>query len=143
MPDEYVITELWDLFWLYADNAFAALTQKSIFALVIQGVLIAFSFWDRNSRFFVILAAIGVYSVHGSISVWISLKRRKLAAERLCRIKYRQYILAVKLRCKKPLYKEILFIPENNAEDNFSEIYNLKYINYGYGMNLERNYIYG
>lgn len=143
MPDEYVITELWDLFWLYVDNAFTALTQKSIFALVIQGVLIAFSFWDRNSRFFVILAAIGVYSVYGSISVWISLKRRMLAAERLTEIKYRQYILAAVLRHKKPLYKEILFIPENNAKDNFAEIYNLKYMNYGYGMNLERNYIYG
>lgn len=138
MPDEYVITELWDLLWLYVDNAFAALTQKSIFVLIIQGVLIAFSFWDKNSRFFVVLAAIGVYSVYGSISVWISLKRQKLAAESLCRIKYRQYILAVKLKCRKPLYKEILFIPENNKEDNFRTIYNLYYT-----LNMERNYIYG
>lgn len=140
MPDEYVITELWDLLWLYADNAFTALTQKSIFVLIIQGVLLAFSFWDRNSRFFVILAAIGVYSVYGSFSVWISLKRRKPAAEILYRSKYRQYILTAALRCGKPLYKKILFIPENTKEDNFAEIYKPKYY---HAMNLERNYIYG
>lgn len=140
MPDEYVITELWDLLWLYADNAFAALTQKSICALIIQGVLLTFSFWDRNSRFFVILAAVGVYSVYGSLSVWISIKRRKLAAERLIETKYRQYILAADLRHKKTLYKEILFIPENNKEDISAKLYNQNNFTY---INLERNYIYG
>lgn len=140
MLDDYLVTELWDLLWLYVGNAFAALTQKSIAALIIQGVLITFSFWDRNSRFFVILAAVGVYSVYGSLSVWISIKRRKLAAERLIETKYRQYILAADLRHKKPLYKEILFIPENNKEDIFAKLYNQDKCFY---INLERNYIYG
>lgn len=140
MPDEYAVTEIWDMLCCYLDKTFEALTQKSVIWLVIQGVLLAFSFWDRNSRFFVILAAIGVYSVYGSLAVWISIKRLKLAAERMCETKYRQYILAADFRHKKPLYKEILFIPENNKEDNFLNLY--KQYNYTQ-IKSERNYIYG
>ena len=81
-----------------------------------------------------------LYKEYGSFSVWISLKRRKPAAEILYRSKYRQYILTAALRCGKPLYKKILFIPENTKEDNFAEIYKPKYY---HAMNLERNYIYG
>lgn len=138
MPDEYVITELWDLFWLYVDNAFTALTQKSIFVLIIQGVLIAFSFWDKNSRLFVILTAIGVYSVYGSLSVWVNIRRIELAAKRQRETRYRQYRLAINLRHRNLLYDEIIFIPEaNNKEDNFTKIYNLECTS-----RMERNYIY-
>lgn len=138
MLDDYLVTELWDLFWLYADNAFAALTQKSIFVLIIQGVLIAFSFWDKNSRLFVILAAIGVYSVYGSLSVWINLRRMELAAKRQREAKWKQYRLAINLRHRNLLYEEIIFIPEaNNEEDNFKKIYDSEYT-----TNFERNYNY-
>lgn len=142
MPDEYVITELWDLFWIYFDNAFTAFMQKSIFVLIIQGVLIAFSFWDRNSRFFVILAAIGVYSVYGSLSVWVNLRRIELEEKRQREAKYRQYRRAINLRHRKLPYDEIIFIPEpNNSEDNLNKIYNIEY-NY-FELKLGRNYIYG
>lgn len=142
MPDEYVITELWDLFWIYFDNAFTAFMQKSIFVLIIQGVLIAFSFWDRNSRFFVILAAIGVYSVYGSLSVWVNLRRIELEEKRQREAKYRQYRRAINLRHRKLPYDEIIFIPEpNNNEDNLNKIYNMEY-NY-FELKLGRNYIYG
>lgn len=138
MLDDYLVTELWDLFWLYADNAFAALTQKSIFVLIIQGVLIAFSFWDKNSRLFVILTAIGVYSVYGSLSVWINLRRMELAAKRQREAKWKQYRLSINLRHRNLLYEEIIFIPEaNNEEDNFKKIYNSEYT-----TNFERNYNY-
>lgn len=142
MPNEYVITELWDLFWIYFDNAFTAFMQKSIFVLIIQGVLIAFSFWDRNSRFFVILAAIGVYSVYGSLSVWVNLRRIELEEKRQREAKYRQYRRAINLRHRKLPYDEIIFIPEpNNSEDNLNKIYNMEY-NY-FELKLGRNYIYG
>lgn len=142
MPDEYVITELWDLFWIYVDNTFTAFMQKSIFVLIIQGVLIAFSFWDRNSRFFVILAAIGVYSVYGSLSVWVNLRRIELEEKRQREAKYRQYRRAINLRHRKLPYDEIIFIPEpNNSEDNLNKIYNMEY-NY-FELKLGRNYIYG
>lgn len=138
MLDDYLVTELWDLFWLYVGNAFAALTQKSIFVLIIQGVLIAFSFWDKNSRLFVILAAIGVYSVYGSLSVWVSLRRMELAAKRQREAKWKQYRLAINLRHKNLTYDEIIFIPEtNNNEDNFIKIYSSEY-----KTNFERNYNY-
>ncbi len=138
MIPEYLVTELWDLFWLYVGNAFAALTQKSIFVLIIQGVLIAFSFWDKNSRLFVILAAIGVYSVYGSLSVWVSLRRMELAAKRQREAKWKQYRLAINLRHRNLSYDEIIFIPEvNNSEDNFNKIYNSEYT-----TNFERNYNY-
>lgn len=139
MITEYVVTELWDLFWLYADNAFTAFMQKSIFVLIIQGVLIAFSIWDRNSRFFVVLSAIGVYSVYGSISVWVNMHGIELAAKRQSEARYRQYRRALNLRHRKLPYDEIIFIPEiNNDTDNFNKIYTAEY-----KMNFERNYIYG
>lgn len=138
MPDEYVITELWDLFWLYVDNAFTAFMQKSIFVLIIQGVLIALSFWDKNSRFFVILTAIGVYSVYGSLSVWVNLRRIELEEKRQREAKYRQYRRTINLRHRNLLYDEIIFIPEaNNDEDNFTKLYNSEYT-----TNFERNYNY-
>lgn len=138
MLDDYLVTELWDLFWLYVSNTFAALTQKSIFVLIIQGVLIAFSFWDKNSRLFVILAAIGVYSVYGSLSVWVSLRRMELAAKRQREAKWKQYRLAINLRHRNLTYDEIIFIPEtNNNKDNFIKIYNSEY-----QTNFERNYNY-
>ncbi len=139
MITEYVVTELWDLFWLYADNAFTAFMQKSIFVLIIQGVLIAFSIWDRNSRFFVVLSAIGVYSVYGSISVWVNMHGIELAEKRQSEARYRQYRRALNLRHRKLPYDEIIFIPEiNNDTDSFNKIYTAEY-----KMNFERNYIYG
>lgn len=138
MPDEYVITELWDLFWLYVDNAFTAFMQKSIFVLIIQGVLIALSFWDKNSRFFVILTAIGVYSVYGSLSVWVNLRRIELEEKRQREAKYRQYRRTINLRHRNLLYDEIIFIPEtNNDGDNFTKLYISEYT-----TNFERNYNY-
>lgn len=142
MPDEYVITELWDLFWLYVDNAFTAFMQKSIFVLIIQGVLLALSFWDKNSRFFVILTAVGVYSVYGSLSVWVNLRRIELEEKRQREARYRQYRRAINLRHRKLPCDEIIFIPEtNNDEDNLNKIYNMEY-NY-FKLKLGRNYIYG
>ena len=138
MLDDYLVTELWDLFWLYVSNTFAALTQKSIFVLIIQGVLKAFSFWDKNSRLFVILTAIGVYSVYGSLSVWVSLRRMELAAKRQREAKWKQYRLSINLRHRNLLYDEIIFIPEaNNSEDNFGNLYSSEYT-----TNFERNYNY-
>lgn len=142
MPDEYVITELWDLFWLYVDNAFTAFMQKSIFVLIIQGVLLALSFWDKNSRFFVILTAVGVYSVYGSLSVWVNLRRIELEEKRQREARYRQYRRTINLRHRKLPCDEIIFIPEaNNDEDNLNKIYNMEY-NY-FELKLGRNYIYG
>ena len=138
MIPDYLVTELWDLLWLYAGNAFTALTQKSIFVLIIQGVLKAFSFWDKNSRLFVILTAIGVYSVYGSLSVWVNLRRMELAAKRQREAKWKQYRLSINLRHRNLLYEEIIFIPEaNNEEDNFRKAYNSEY-----NINFERNYNY-
>lgn len=138
MIDDYLVTELWDLLWLYVGNAFTALTQKSIFVLIIQGVLFTLSFWDKNSRLFVILTAIGVYSVYGSLSVWVDLRRMELAAKRQREAKWKQYRLALNVRHRNLTYDEIIFIPEvNNKEDNFRKIYKLKYT-----TNFERNYNY-
>ena len=138
MIDDYLVTELWDLLWLYVGNAFTALTQKSIFVLIIQGVLFTLSFWDKNSRLFVILTAIGVYSVYGSLSVWVDLRRMELAAKRQREAKWKQYRLSINLRHRNLLYEEIIFIPEaNNEEDNFRKVYDLEY-----NINFERNYNY-
>ena len=138
MIDDYLVTELWDLLWLYVGNAFTALTQKSIFVLIIQGVLFTLSFWDKNSRLFVILTAIGVYSVYGSLSVWVDLRRMELAAKRQREAKWKQYRLALNVRHRNLTYDEIIFIPEvNNKEDNFRKLYNSEY-----AMNFERNYNY-
>lgn len=140
MPYEYVIAEIWNIIDRRIGKAFEALTQKSVIWLIMQGALLAFSLWDKNSRLFVILTAIGVYSVYGSISVWISIKRLKLAAERLNKTRCRQYILAAELRHKKPPHKEILFIPEINKEDSFIAPYGR---NDHIQIKWERNYIYG
>lgn len=141
LPDDYVVTELWDLLWLYAGNAFAELTQKSIFVLIIQGVLKTLSFWDKNSRLFVMLTSIGVYSVYGSLSVWVDLSRIELAARQMRESKCRQYRLSLNTRHRKNYYDEILFIPDvNNDEDNFIKSHNTEYY---CKNNLERNYIYG
>ncbi|MDE7289263.1 MAG: hypothetical protein K2N71_07165 [Oscillospiraceae bacterium] len=138
MIPEYLVTELWDLLWLYAGNAFTALTQKSIFVLIIQGVLKTLSFWDKNSRLFVILTAIGVYSVYGSLSVWVDLRRMELAAKRQREAKWKQYRLAINVRHRNLIYDEIIFIPEiNNDEDYFGNLYNLEYT-----TNFEGNYNY-
>lgn len=138
MIDDYLVTELWDLLWLYVGKAFTALTQKSIFVLIIQGVLFTLSFWDKNSRLFVILTAIGVYSVYGSLSVWVNLRRMELAAKRQREAKWKQYRLSINLRHRNLLYDEIIFIPEtNNKEDNFNKIYDSEYT-----TNFERNYNY-
>ena len=138
MIDDYLVTELWDLLWLYVGNAFTALTQKSIFVLIIQGVLFTLSFWDKNSRLFVILTAIGVYSVYGSLSVWVDLRRMELAAKRQREAKWKQYRLSINLRHRNLLYDEIIFIPEtNNSEDNYRKLYNSEYT-----TNFERNYNY-
>lgn len=126
--DDYVVTELWDMLCRYAGNAFAALTQRSVVWLVIQGVLIAYSFWDRNSRFFVLLSAIGLYSVHGSISVRVNINRMELAAKQMRESKCRQYRLSLGTRRRKNYCDEILFIPDiNNDEDNFVKIYDKEY----------------
>lgn len=135
---DYFVTELWDLFWLFADKAFETLTQKSVAMLIIQGVLITLSFWDKNSRLFVILTAIGVYSVHGSLSVWVNLRRMELAAKRQREAKWKQYRLAINVRHRNLTYDEIIFIPEiNNDEDKFGKLYNSEYT-----TNFERNYNY-
>ena len=138
MIDDYLVTELWDLLWLYVGNAFTALTQKSIFVLIIQGVLFTLAFWDKNSRLFVILTAIGVYSVYGSLSVWVDLRRMELAAKRQREAKWKQYRLSINLRHRNLFYEEIIFIPEtNNEEDNFRKLYKQEYT-----TNFERNYNY-
>ncbi|MDE5742189.1 MAG: hypothetical protein K2H90_07050 [Oscillospiraceae bacterium] len=138
MINDYLVTELWDLLCLYAANAFTALTQKSIFVLIIQGVLITLSFWDKNSRLFVILTAIGLYSVYGSFSVWVDLRRMELAAKQQSEVKWKQYRRTINLRHRNLLYDEIIFIPEtNNEEDNFNKLYRMEY-----ATNFERNYNY-
>lgn len=138
MLDEYVVTELWDLFWLYVYNAFTAFMQKSVVWLIIQGVLLALSFWDKNSRLFVILTSIGVYSVHGSFAVWVNIRRKELAAKRRSETRYRQYRLSRNLRHRKLTYEEIIFIPEiNNDKDIFDKLYNMYCT-----KNFERNFIY-
>ena len=96
---------------LYIEKVFETLTQKSVIWLIIQGVLLTFSLWDKNSRFFVILAAIGIYSVHGSLSVRISLKRMETAAKRLCEIRSRQFERSLDIRKEKLSQNEQMFIP--------------------------------
>ena len=110
---EYYDTDsyFYDMLELYCEKAAYTLAQKSVVLLIIQGVLIAFSIWDKNSRFFVILAAIGIYSVHGSFSVRISLRRKELAAKRLCEIKRKQFARSIDTRREKLAVTEEIFIP--------------------------------
>ncbi|MBP1560461.1 MAG: hypothetical protein J6C96_04375 [Oscillospiraceae bacterium] len=107
-------------FWDYLDaltlKAFEFLTQKSLITLVIQGVLLTFSLWDKNSRFFVILAAIGVYSIRVNFSVWDNIRRRELAERRTQESRSRQYAL---LRSRGPeKFRELMFIPEEEIPDD-------------------------
>lgn len=120
MLDDYVAAETWDMLCLYAERAFEAFTQKSVILLIIQGILILFSFRDGNVRFFAILSAIGLYSVYGSASVWISVRRMELAAKRLSETRRRQFMLALDVRHKNTSYSEMIFIPEESgSEDNY------------------------
>ena len=96
---------------LYFAKAADALVHKSVISLIIQGVLLAFSLWDKNSRFFVILTAIGIYSVHGSISVRISLRRLEQAAKKLCETRCRQFTRSIDTRREKINSGEEIFIP--------------------------------
>lgn len=119
---EYYDTDsyIYDMLELYCKKAADFLVQKSIVLLIIQGVLLAFSLWDKNSRFFVILAAIGIYSVYGSLSVRISLRRIELAEKKLCEIKRRQFMRSLDIRREKFIGEEEIFIPvkEQGSEDH-------------------------
>ena len=143
MVADYYNDELWDMVDIYISKAFQAMTQENVIWLIIQSVLIAFSVWDKNSRFFVILAAVGLYSVYGSIAVWVNIRRIELEEKKQSESKYRQYRLAVNLRHKKPSYNEILFIPEiNNDEDCLNKLYSANAYGRYIKMNIERNYLY-
>ena len=110
---EYYDTDryFYDMLELYTARAADILLHKSVVMLIIQGVLLAFSLWDKNSRFFVILAAIGIYSVHGSLSVRISLRRMELAAKKLCETRCRQFARSIDVRREKFSPGEEMFIP--------------------------------
>ncbi|MBQ8176270.1 MAG: hypothetical protein IJ035_04435 [Oscillospiraceae bacterium] len=103
--------ETWNMIDLYINRIFEFLTQKSVVVLIIQAITLAFSAWDKNSGLFVILANIGVYSVYGSISVWISIRRRELAVRKLDEYRKKQYDRSIEVRRDEQLYSE-LFIPE-------------------------------
>ena len=107
---EYYNTEFYDMLELYVNRIFEILTQKSVILLIIQGITLAFSAWDKNSRLFVILANIGVYSVYGSISMWISIRRRVLEERKLEEYRKKQYDRSIDVRRDEQLYSE-LFIP--------------------------------
>lgn len=107
---DYYNAEFFDMLDSYINRAFEIMTQKSVVLLIIQGVLLAFSIWDKNSRFFVILATIGVYSVHGNISIWISIYRRELAARKLDESRRKQYNISIDIRRSNQFCWEI-FIP--------------------------------
>ena len=144
MLDDYIAAETWDMLCLYAERAFEAFTQKSVILLIIQGVLILFSFWDRSGCFFVILSAVGLYSVYGSISVWVSVRRMELAAKQLSETRCRQFMLALSVRHKNTPYSEMIFIPEENkGEDNYKMTNKLHGREYTFnGKKFERNYSY-
>ena len=103
---------IWDMLDHRICRAFDAFTRESVISLIIQGVLIAMSLWDKNARFFVILSAIGIYSVYGSISVWVNIRRMELAEKRRSELRYRQYRLAADIRNKSIFCDGILFMPE-------------------------------
>lgn len=110
---------------LYINRIFEFLTQKSVVVLIIQAITLAFSAWDKNSGLFVILANIGVYSVYGSISVWISIRRRELAEKKLDEYRKKQYDRSIDVRRDEQLYSE-LFIPvkeQSAAERPNSKFY--------------------
>ena len=106
----YTNPQIWDIMDYFILKAFEILTQKSVVTMVIQGIVLAFSLWDKNSRLFVILAAIGVYSVYGSISMWVSIYRRELAARKLDESRKKQYDREINVRHEETMYST-LFIP--------------------------------
>lgn len=108
---DYYNDETRNMVDLYINRIFEFLTQKSVVVLIIQAITLAFSAWDKNSGLFVILANIGVYSVYGSISVWISIRRRELAVRKLDEHRKKQYDRSIEVRRDEQLYSE-LFIPE-------------------------------
>ena len=107
---DYYNVEMWNMIDLYINRVFEFLTQKSVVVLIIQAITLAFSTWDKNSGLFVILANIGVYSVYGSISMWISIRRRELAVRKLDEYRKKQYDRSIDMRRDEQLYSE-LFIP--------------------------------
>lgn len=109
---------IWDMLDYRICRAFDAFMRESVISLIIQGVLIAMSLWDKNARFFVILSAIGIYSVYGSISVWVNIRRMELAEKRRSELKYRQYRLAADIRNKSLVRDDIIFIPESGRDDD-------------------------
>lgn len=122
-------------------RAFDAFMRESVISLIIQGVLIAMSLWDKNSRFFVVLSAIGFYSVYGNIVVWFNMRRIELAEKRQSELKYRQYRLAADTRNNSPICDEVIFIPESGGdEDRFVDL-RISYIRDNKKI-AERNFIY-
>ncbi len=127
---------------LYFEKAVLALLQKSVILLIIQGVLVTFSVWDKNSGFFVILAAIGVYSVHGSISVRVSLRRMETAVKKLFEIKSRQFVRLMDNRNEEPPSGKEIFIPEKEREKVHTAIFKEKLCSV-FQKSTERIWIYG
>lgn len=123
---DYYNAEIWNMVDLYINRIFEFLTQKSVVILIIQAITLAFSAWDKNSGLFVILANIGVYSVHGSLSVWFSIRRRELAERKLDEHRKKQYDRSIDVRRDEQLYRE-LFIPikEQSAAERPSEMFYL------------------
>lgn len=113
---EYPDNGIYDIAEIYIVRAALTLLQKSVVLLVIQSVLLTFSDWDKNSGFFVILAAIGVYSVYGSISVRVSLRRLETAAKKLSETKCRQFIRSLDIRRDILLAGREIFIPEKECD---------------------------
>ena len=108
---DYYNVEMWNMVDLYVNKIFEFLTQKSVVVLIIQAITLAFSAWDKNSGLFVILTNIGVYSIYGNVSVWISMRRRELAEKKLDEYRKKQYDRSIEVRRDEQLYSE-LFIPE-------------------------------
>ena len=124
---DYYNVEMWNMVDLYINRIFEFLTQKSVVVLIIQAITLAFSAWDKNSGLFVILANIGVYSIYGSISVWISIRRRELAEKKLDEYRKKQYDRSIDVRRDEQLYSE-LFIPvkEHSAAERPDKIFYLQ-----------------
>lgn len=101
-----------DIAGSYFEKAALDMLQKSVILLIIHGVVLAFSLWDKNSRFFVILAAIGVYSVYGSLSVRISLRRMENAVKKLSEVRSRQFVRKIDTIRENITAEKEIFIPE-------------------------------
>lgn len=77
----------------------------------------------QNNRFFVVLSAVGFYSVYGNIVVWFNMHRIELAEKRRSELKYRQYRLAADTRNNSLICDEVIFIPESGGdEDRFADL---------------------